>query len=148
VSVEGAVTVRAADAGDERGILSLGPASDPISESLALLALGSEGGFSLVAEIAGTIAGHLMVAGPRRSDGGGEIALFVGRPWRRRGVARALLSEAFREADRRQMARLWVRVAPDNGAARRLYESAGMARTGERDGALVYERQPKSGVDC
>ena len=60
-------------------------------------------------------------------DEGWVGVLGVRRPWRRRGLARALLYESFREIRERgkPRAKLGVDAANPTGATR-LYESAGM----------------------
>jgi mycothiol synthase len=64
---------------------------------------------------------------PQRSSGGWIGALGVRRPWRGRGLGRALLLHSFGEFHRRGERRvsLGVDAANDTGATR-LYESAGM----------------------
>jgi GNAT superfamily N-acetyltransferase len=56
--------------------------------------------------------------------------LFVRRPARGRGVATALLDAVMRECDTRGVRALLVEVGPDNAAARRLYERAGLVDSG------------------
>jgi mycothiol synthase len=72
--------------------------------------------------------------------GGGCVhVLFTRRPWRRRGVAKALLRESFRRFWERgeHSIGLGVDTANPTGAFR-LYESAGMAAT---LGLVIYEKQ-------
>ncbi len=63
-----------------------------------------------------------------RADDTGEVGyLAVRRPWRRRGVALALLLSAFAELDRRGIARCELSVDSENPTgATKLYERAGM----------------------
>ena len=71
--------------------------------------------------------------------GGGFVnALFTRRPWRRRGVGAALLSDSFRRlwASGERSVGLGVDAASDSGAFR-LYERAGMAPV---LGWVVYEK--------
>ncbi len=60
-------------------------------------------------------------------DMGWVASLAVRRPWRRRGLARALLLRSFHEFRRRGFARVGLGVDADSlTGANRLYESAGM----------------------
>jgi mycothiol synthase len=60
-------------------------------------------------------------------DMGWVASLGVRRPWRRRGIARALLLTSFHEFRRRGFARVGLGVDADSlTGAHRLYESAGM----------------------
>jgi mycothiol synthase len=61
------------------------------------------------------------------ADMGWVSSLGVRRPWRRRGLARALLALSFQEFKRRGFARVALGVDADSlTGANRLYESAGM----------------------
>jgi mycothiol synthase len=75
-----------------------------------------------------------------RRDGGGWIgALGVLKPWRRRGVGRALLLHAFCELGRRGASHVGLGVDAENPTgATRLYEGAGM-RVVKED--VVYEKE-------
>jgi mycothiol synthase len=71
-------------------------------------------------------------------DMGWVASLAVRRPWRRRGIGRALLLTAFREFKRRGFARVGLGVDADSlTGADRLYESAGMRPIRRHD---LYER--------
>lgn len=71
-------------------------------------------------------------------DMGWVASLGVRRPWRRRGIARALLLTAFREFERRGFARVGLGVDADSlTGADRLYESAGMRPIRRHD---MYEK--------
>ena len=71
-------------------------------------------------------------------DMGWVASLAVRRPWRRRGIARALLLTAFREFERRGFARVGLGVDADSlTGADRLYESAGMRPIRRHD---MYEK--------
>lgn len=52
--------------------------------------------------------------------------------WRRRGLARTILTGLIDEARRRGCARATLEVRPSNGAARDLYASLGFRETGRR----------------
>lgn len=82
-----------------------------------------------LAEDAGEIAGACLCR-PHESgehDAGYVMSLGVRRPWRRRGLALALLRHAFGEFRRRGQARVCLGVDAENTTgAVRLYERAGM----------------------
>jgi mycothiol synthase len=90
----------------------------------------------LVARAGQEIAGVALNAAA--SDGGHVGALGVRRPWRGRGIARALLLQSFLEFRRRgwRRASLGVDAASPTGATR-LYESVGMEVELEE---VVYEK--------
>jgi len=75
-----------------------------------------------------------------RRDGGGWVgALGVRKPWRRRGVGRALLLHAFAEFGRRGASHVGLGVDAENPTgATRLYEGAGM-RVIKED--VIYEKK-------
>jgi mycothiol synthase len=71
--------------------------------------------------------------------GGYVDSLFVRRPWRGRGLGRALLLEAFAELRRRGLPQAYLGVDSENPTgAMGLYESVGM--TPERGAHLVFEK--------
>ncbi|NIA03370.1 MAG: GNAT family N-acetyltransferase [Nitrospirae bacterium] len=71
--------------------------------------------------------------------------LGVGRPWRRRGLAIALLHNAFAEFAGRGKSKVGLGVdATSLTGANRVYERAGMHPTRQRD---VYEKELRPGVD-
>jgi mycothiol synthase len=75
---------------------------------------------------------------PNRNGGGWVAALGVRRPWRGRGLGRALLLHVFGEFYRRGMPRVSLGVdAESPTGATRLYESAGMTAEVEQ---VVYEK--------
>jgi mycothiol synthase len=85
------------------------------------------------AEIAGTIRNE-----PERNGGGYVAALGVPRPWRGKGLARALLLRTFAEFYARGVTRVTLGVdAESPTGATRLYESAGMAMEST---AVAYEK--------
>jgi mycothiol synthase len=76
----------------------------------------------------GELAG-LCRCRPKRGvdrDQGWVQALGVRRPWRRRGLGRALLLHSFREFQARGKRRVGLGVSGENESAVQLYESAGM----------------------
>jgi mycothiol synthase len=87
----------------------------------------------------GEIAGFSL-CGPHETetDMGWVATLGVRRPWRRRGIARALLVEAFHEFQRRGFARVGLGVDADSlTGANLLYQSVGMRPLRRFD---LYER--------
>jgi mycothiol synthase len=86
----------------------------------------------------GALAG-VALCEPQRADVGWIETLAVRRPWRRRGLGRALLLHSFRELVRsgRAVAALSVDAENLTGAVR-LYESVGMRPVSER---VLYERR-------
>jgi mycothiol synthase len=84
-------------------------------------------------EIAATLASE-----NNRNGGGYIAAIGVRRPWRGRGLARALLLHAFREFHARGTTRITLGVDAENPTgAIRLYESIGMAPEQEQ---TVFEK--------
>ncbi len=63
----------------------------------------------------------------------------VGEEFRRRGVGRALLDAAVREAEARGARRLTLRVLAPNEPARRLYESAGFVVEGVQSELFLHD---------
>ena len=91
-------------------------------------------------EVAGAVVGAIFPETYSRI-----YTVAVRRPWRRRGVALALLREAFRRFAERgeSLVALGVDAASPTGATR-LYEKAGMRATRE---VAVYEKELRPGVD-
>ncbi|KAF4407245.1 GNAT family N-acetyltransferase [Streptomyces sp. Ru87] len=93
----------------------------------------------LVAEAEGRIAGYIRVVPPSPMPAHAHVrqiqGLAVDRWARGRGLARALLDAACREARSQGARRLTLRVLGHNTPARRLYESAGF----EVEGVLPGE---------
>jgi mycothiol synthase len=94
-------------------------------------------------EVAGAVVG-LGQSGDD-PDAGYIATLGVRRPWRGRGIARALLLTAFRELDMRGRSRVTLHVDADNlTGATRLYESVGMTA---RSRSVVYLDELRAGDD-
>lgn len=74
------------------------------------------------------------------------LTLAVGEPWRRHGLARALVTEAADGAARRGARRLYLEVAADNAPARALYADEGFEPIGRRAG--YYQRRAGPAVDA
>lgn len=128
---------------DAAAVLGLdgGMSRSLLEEQVALTALQAEGGLGVVAEAAGEgVIAHLVVGGPRRADGGGEVAIFVANAWRNAGVGRCMMELAVEWARSVDLTALQVRVAPDNPTARHLYEHLGFVAKSEVDALdLVME---------
>jgi mycothiol synthase len=76
---------------------------------------------------------------PERSGGGWIGAIGVRRPWRGRGLAKALLLHSFREFHRRGQRRVGLGVDSQNATgATNLYESIGMVVDSEQ---VVWEKE-------
>jgi [ribosomal protein S18]-alanine N-acetyltransferase len=78
---------------------------------------------------------------------GGEsevLGLGVTPAHRRRGVGRKLLSAALAQAKAYGAARMILEVAIDNGAARRLYASAGFVAVGQRRNYYTRAHGPRT----
>jgi mycothiol synthase len=76
---------------------------------------------------------------PERSGGGWIGAIGVRRPWRGRGLAKALLLHSFREFHRRGQRRVGLGVDSQNATgATQLYESIGMVVDSEQ---VVWEKE-------
>ena len=88
------------------------------------------GTFGFIACRASHPAGFVLCQG---AGGESEVwGLGVTPAHRRRGVARKLLSAALGQAQAYGAGRMILEVAIDNGAARRLYASAGFVAVGQR----------------
>jgi ribosomal-protein-alanine N-acetyltransferase len=79
-----------------------------------------------------------------REEGEAELARLVVAPDERghghgRGLARALAEEAHR----RGFEAVWLRVVPDNAAARRAYDAAGFTRATPEQEAAFNTGQPR-----
>lgn len=93
-----------------------------------------------IAESEGEIAGiSLCRAHDADADLGWVSVLGVRRPWRRRGLGRALLLHSFHEFRRRGMGAVCLGVDAESlTGANRLYENAGMRVVRQSD---IYERE-------
>jgi GNAT superfamily N-acetyltransferase len=80
-----------------------------------------------VAEVAGSIAGFVMLHGDEVEQ------VYVAAAHRGTGVAPALLAEAERLVAAAGQARAWLAVVPGNARARRFYERCGWADEGPFD---------------
>ncbi len=98
---------------------------------------------NFVAEEDGEIAGAALCRNERRPNAGHVAILGVRRPWRRRGLAQALLRHSFAEFRRRGRAKADLGVDAENlTGAVRLYEKVGMRVARRFDS---YEKQLPGG---
>src|SRR4029077_15470958 len=93
-----------------------------------------------IAEAGGEVAGVALCNQRESETDIARIAIIgVRRPWRRRGLGRALLVHAFHELQQAGFRRATLGVDADSlTGAHRLYESAGMQVVGKHD---IFERQ-------
>ena len=106
--------------------------------------MSGSGAFGLLTRRDGHVVGFVLC----RSGGGeGEIlSLAVEPELRRQGVGRALLEAAIKEAGTLGIESLFLEVAEDNEAARRLYEGFDFSNVGRRRG--YYRRRLGPSVDA
>ncbi len=110
--------------------------SDPWSEQSLLYEVDNGAAEFLCARMDGSVAGYI---GMHHVLDEGYIAnLAVRDGFRRRGVASALLDEAFETAKRLGLAFLSLEVRESNAPARELYRKYGFESAGRRRG--YYER--------
>jgi ribosomal protein S18 acetylase RimI-like enzyme len=93
-----------------------------------------------IAEAGGEVAGVALCNQRESNTDAARIAIIgVRRPWRRRGLGRALLVHAFRELRRAGFRRATLGVDAESlTGAHRLYESAGMHVIGQHD---IFEKR-------
>jgi ribosomal-protein-alanine N-acetyltransferase len=129
--VKQTVTIRSFQKGDLPGILRMELESfgrDAWPRELFLEYAAAVPDLFLVARAGGTIAGYSIACQSRH---GAEIAsLAVRSPYRRRGVATALLRATFRKLRRSGAKAVWLMVRRRNEEAIRLYRKLGFVRTG------------------
>jgi len=110
---------------------------DPWSEASFRDALRASWTFGLVAEHADGVIGYLIA---REAAGTGEILnLAVDPPWRRQGIAQALLQAGLAALRRRGTGEVYLEVRVSNDAAQALYRQADFTAVGRRRG---YYRNP------
>lgn len=113
--------------------------------SVRTLAAG-QGAITLLATTGDPEAAVAFILG-RVTAGEAEIlSVGVAEAWRRRGLAARLVSELSRRAAEIGAGRLFLEVAVDNGAARRLYGRLGFSEVGRR--ALYYETRDGRRTDA
>jgi ribosomal protein S18 acetylase RimI-like enzyme len=116
---------------------------DTIEQSLRLVSIVLAGGLSLTLEVDGAPAGHVMVQ--RRAGNHyahvGEIAIVVGNAERGVGLGRMLMETAIAWGRTVGLAKISLRVFPDNRRAISLYRSLGF----EEEGLVKGEVRMPSG---
>jgi ribosomal protein S18 acetylase RimI-like enzyme len=116
---------------------------DTIEQSVRLVSMVLDGGLTLTLEVDGVPAGHVMVQ--RRAGGHyahvGEIAILVSNSQRGVGLGRALMEMAIAWGRAVGLAKLSLRVFPDNQRAIGLYRSLGF----EDEGLVTGEVRMPSG---
>lgn len=103
-----------------------------IEQSTRLVSIVLEGGLTLTLEVAGVPAGHVMVqrrAG-RHHAHVGEIAILVSNAQRGLGLGRILMEMAIEWGRAVGLAKISLRVFPDNTRAVGLYRSLGFEEEG------------------
>ncbi|HET7598909.1 MAG TPA: ribosomal protein S18-alanine N-acetyltransferase [Gemmatimonadales bacterium] len=110
---------------------------DPWSEASFREAIKASWTFGLVVETAESVVAYLI---GREAAGTGEVLnLAVDPPYRRRGLARALLDTALGVFQRRGADEVFLEVRESNAAARSLYGERGFEPVGTR---RAYYRNP------
>ncbi len=105
---------------------------DTIEQSARLVSIVVEGGLTLTLEVDGVPAGHVLVhrrAGSHYAHVG-EIAILVSNAERGAGLGRSLMEMAIAWGDAVGLAKLSLRVFPDNQRAIALYRSLGFEDEG------------------
>ncbi len=87
----------------------------------------------LVGELASAVVGLLILRVPNLGGAGEITDLGVHRPFRRRGLASALLARAVEHARSRGLRALWVEPQNDNGDAIDFYMARGFRLSGFND---------------
>lgn len=147
----GAVRVRPALRADLDDLLRLEREAFPgdrLERRQFLHAIRSPTILALAADLDGAFAGYLLVETRRGSTLARLSSVAVSRAAAGRGVGRALVAAAERQAAAAGRDRIRLEVRADNGRATRLYEAAGYLLVGEvaeyyEDGAAArrYEKR-------
>lgn len=119
-------------AGEGELIAAVPGEPDTIEQSARLVSIVHDGGLTLTLEVDGAPAGNVMVQ--RRAGSHyahvGEIAILVSNAQRGAGLGRALMEMAIAWARAVGLAKLSLRVFPDNQRAIALYHSLGFEDEG------------------
>jgi ribosomal protein S18 acetylase RimI-like enzyme len=119
-------------AGEGELIAAVPGEPDTIEQSSRLVSIVLEGGLTLTLEVDGVPQGHVMVQ--RRAGGHyahvGEIAILVSNEQRGAGLGRLLMETAIEWGRVVGLAKLSLRVFPDNRRAIALYRSLGFQDEG------------------
>lgn len=130
-------------AGEGELIAAVPGEPDTIEQSARLVSVVLEGGLTLTLEVEGLPAGHVMVirrAGTHYAHVG-EIAILVSNGQRGAGLGRSLMEMAIAWSRAVGLAKLSLRVFPDNQPAIALYRSLGF----EVEGLVRAEVRMPSG---
>jgi ribosomal protein S18 acetylase RimI-like enzyme len=125
-------------AGEGELIAAVPGEPDTIEQSVRLVSIVLEGGLTLTLEVDGIPSGHVMVqrrAG-RRYAHVGEIAILVSNAQRGAGFGRSLMAMAIDWSRAVGLAKLTLRVFPDNQRAIGLYRSLGFQDEGIATGEV------------
>jgi L-amino acid N-acyltransferase YncA len=117
----------------EGGLIAATPGErSPLEEELSRTALVSQGGLPLTLEVAGEVAGQLLVSRrPERHYAHvGEVSIIVSNRCRGLGLGRALMEVAVEWARAVGLAKLSLAVFTGNERAIRLYRSVGFEEEG------------------
>jgi ribosomal protein S18 acetylase RimI-like enzyme len=128
----GLASLMDAVAGEGELIAAVPGEPDTIEQSTRLVSIVLEGGLTLTLEVDGVTAGHVMVqrrAG-RHYAHVGEIAILVSNEQRGLGLGRLLMAMAVDWARAVGLAKISLRVFPDNTRAITLYRSLGFEDEG------------------
>ena len=150
-----AAKLRRGRAGDLDAVLAIERAvftTDILSRRSLRHFLSAPNATVIVAEHRGSVAGYALVLHRRNSKLARLYSIAVGPAFRRRGLARRLLTAAERKAAARGRRVMRIEVRADNGGAIDLYESSGYRRFGRlaryyggRIDALRYEKSLRRG---
>lgn len=87
-----------------------------------------------------------FIIGQLAADEAEILSIGVSADWQRAGLGRKLVEGLVRAAQRGEAKRLFLEVASDNAAARKLYQSLGFLEVGRRK--AYYQRPGASAVDA
>lgn len=147
--MDGELTLRLATADDDADLLAL-DTGEPGTGFPSVFSRERSSFFgsaspsdTLVAEVDGSVVGYLTLTHPTRLPENAHVWAIEGftvhPSWRRRGIGRALLDEAAREARRRGGRKLSLRVLSTNLGAQAVYEAAGFRTEGILRGEFVID---------
>ena len=130
----------------EREFIAAVPGERSVAEEqLALAALLSEGGLSIVVEVETEIAGHLAVhrgVAPNEAHSG-DVAIIVANQYRGRGVGRLLMETAIDWGRAVGLSRLHLGVFTSNERAISLYRAVGFVEDGVRSAHVKLPDGPR-----
>ncbi len=154
--MDGELTLRLATADDDEALLSLdtGEAGTGFPSVFARERDSFFGSHTpsdtLVAEVDDTVVGYLTLTHPTRLPENAHVWAIEGftvhPSWRRRGIGKALLDEAAREARRRGGRKLSLGVLSTNPGAQRVYRAAGFEVEGIQRGEFLIDGVAVDGI--